>query len=243
MSIKSREDANKYYTIVNELIDDYIDKWKIRPANLRKYLKEGSSKIEKFITRNGLADIAGIKQVINDVIDDRVHMEKDGVLTFENFKLFESDEFKVTSLIQCLYKGVGKADIKSEKVLADHFDANLSQIDVVDSEKHLFKINDWENKDLLVIIYSNDEFEIIKNNIKEYLLHELLKKEVEFVGMKLNIESFVDISKFEKSIDDKLTDEKLTDLVNDAIKNEYSKFILTKTDTHFIWKKEKEESK
>ena len=240
MSIKSREDANKYYTIVNELIDDYIDKWKIRPVNLRKYLKQGSAKIENFIKRNGLTDIAGIKQVINDVIDDRVHMERDGVLTFENFKLFESDEFKVTSLIQCLYKGIGKTDIKTEKVLADHFDANLSQIDVVDSEKHLFKINDWENKDLSVIIYSNEEFDIIKNNIKEYLLHELLKKEVEFVGIKLNIEGFVDTEKFEKSVEDKLTDEKLTELVNEAIKSEYSKFALTKTETHFIWKKVKE---
>lgn len=240
MSIKNREDANKYYTIVNELINDYVDKWKIRPASLRKYLKAGSTKIESFITRNGLNDIIGIKQIINDVIDDRVNMEKDGVLTFENFKLFESDEFKITSLIQCLYKGVGKTDIKSEKILADHFDTNLSKIDVVDSEKHLFKINDWENKDLLVIIYNNDEFDIIKNNIKEYLLNELLKKEIEFSGIKLNIEKFVDKEKFEKSVDEKLTDEKLTDLVNEAIKNEHSKFKLTKTDTHYIWKKVKE---
>lgn len=237
MSIKNKEDANKYYTIVNELIDEYIDKWKIRPVNLRKYLKRDSLKIEKFITRNGLSDITGIRRVINDVIDDRVHMEKDGVLTFESFKLFESDEFKVSSLVQCLYKGIDRTDIKAEKVLADHFDSNLSQIDVVDSEKHLFKISDWENSEILVIIYSKEEFEIIQNNIKEYLLNDLLKKEVEFSGIKLNIESFVDNDKFQKAIDEKLTDEKLTELINEAIKESQSEFTLTKTDTHFIWQK------
>ena len=38
MSINNREDANKYYQIMNELVDEYIDKWKIRPAKLKKYL-------------------------------------------------------------------------------------------------------------------------------------------------------------------------------------------------------------
>ena len=32
MSINSREDANKYYQVVNKLVDEYIDKWKIKPS-------------------------------------------------------------------------------------------------------------------------------------------------------------------------------------------------------------------
>ena len=182
MSITSREDANKYYQVVNKLVDEYMDKWKIRPTNLKRYLKIGSDKFEKFIERNGLKDINGIKQVINDVINDRVHMEKDGVLTFESFKVFESDEFKITSLLQCLYKGIGKTDIKAEKLLADHFDANLSQIDIVDSDKHMFKISNWENTELLVIIYNKDEIDIIKGNIKEYLVDKLSDEEIELLG-------------------------------------------------------------
>jgi hypothetical protein len=115
MSISSREDANKYYQVVNKLVDEYMDTCKIRPVNHKKYLKEDSDKFRKFIERNGLKDVNGIKQVIKDVLEDRVHMETDGVLTFESFKVFESDEFKITSLVQCLYKGVGKTDIKAEK--------------------------------------------------------------------------------------------------------------------------------
>ena len=31
MLINNREDANRYYQIINDLIDDYIYKWKIKP--------------------------------------------------------------------------------------------------------------------------------------------------------------------------------------------------------------------
>ena len=32
MSINNSEDANKYYQMINGLVDDYIDKWKVRPS-------------------------------------------------------------------------------------------------------------------------------------------------------------------------------------------------------------------
>lgn len=236
MSISSREDANKYYQVVNKLVDEYIDTWKIKPTNLKKYLKVGSDKFEKFIERNGLKDVNGIKQVISDIIEDRVHMETDGVLTFESFKVFESDEFKITSLIQCLYKGIGKTDIKTEKFLADHFDTNLSQIDIIDSDKHMFKINNWENEDLLVIVYNKDEFDIIRENIKEYLLYELLQKQVDLiVGVSVKLEGLIDKEKFETEIESKLTDKVITDLINDSLESNYTRFNFEKKDNYYLW--------
>ena len=237
MSINSREDANKYYQQVNKLIDNYMDEWKIKPSNLKRYLKAGSDKFEKFINRNGLKDINGIRQVINDVIDDRVHMEADGVLTFENFNIFESDEFKLTSIIQCLYKGIGKTDIKTEKFLADHFDANLSQIEIIDTDKHMFKISNWENEDLLVIVYSNDEFDIIRENIKDYLLEELLKKEVDLVGLSIKLSNIVDKDKFETALEEQLDDDRITDLINNSLENNFTKFDFEKTDSYYLWTK------
>ena len=125
MSINTREDANKYYQMVNTLIDDYIDKWKIRPSNLKRYLQPCSERFNKFLKRNGLKEIKGAERILRDVIEDREAMEKDGVITFENFQLFESEEFKLSSLKQCLYKGIEKASNKHEKALADHFDTSL----------------------------------------------------------------------------------------------------------------------
>ena len=49
MSIKSREDANKYYQIVNELVDEYMAKGKIRPSNLKVILATGSKNFNNFI--------------------------------------------------------------------------------------------------------------------------------------------------------------------------------------------------
>ena len=64
------------------------------------------------------------------------------ILKYENFKLLESEEFKVLDLKQCLYKGIEKATINHEKILADFFDLSLSQIDPISSDKHTF----WTGK-------------------------------------------------------------------------------------------------
>ena len=178
MSINNREDANKYYQQINELIDDYMDKWKIRPSNLKRYLQPGSERFTKFLHRNNLKEVNGIDRVLSDIIEDRVNMEEDGVLTFESFKLFESNDFKVSNLKQCLYKGIDKADLNMEKVLADVFDTNLGSIDVVDSDKHIFNVDN-----LNVIVYSKEDLEIIKNNIIDYLYEELKSKKVLLGGL------------------------------------------------------------
>jgi len=177
--INNREDANKYYQQVNELIDEYIDKWKIKPSSLGRYLKPGSDRFNKLLGRNNLKEVNGIDRVLSDVIEDRVNMERDAVLTFENFKFFESDEFKISNLKVCLYKGIEKVDLNMEKVLADVFDTNLSAIDVVDSDKHIFKVNDGVD----VIVYSKEDLEIIKNNMIDFLFEELKSKKVLLGGI------------------------------------------------------------
>ena len=183
MSINNREDANKYYQQINELIDDYMDKWKIRPSNLKRYLQPGSERFTKFLHRNNLKEVNGIDRVLSDVIEDRVNMESDGVLTFESFKYFESNEFKTASMKECLYKGIEKADINLEKTLADVFDTNLGSIDVVDSDKHIFKVNDWNNNDVNVLIYSKEDLNIIKNNMVDFMFEELKTKKILLGGI------------------------------------------------------------
>ena len=101
-------------------------------------------RFNRFLERNKLKDIKGCDRILKDVIEDRFSLEKDGVLTFESYKVFESDEFKISSMKECLYKGIEKSTTKMEKILADYFDTNLSDIDIEDSSKHKFKINDEE---------------------------------------------------------------------------------------------------
>lgn len=235
MSIKSREDANKYYQIVNELVDEYMSKGKIRPSNLKRYLQPGSERFKKFLIRNKLNEITGIDRVLSDVIEDRANMESDGVLTFENFKFFESDEFKIASMKQCLYKGIEKADLNMEKVLADIFDTNLGSIDIVDSEKHCFKIEDEEE----VFIYSKEDISVIGLNIIDHLYDELCKKEVVLADdISINLSDLVGKESFEKKMHDFFTEEFLLKLIGKLLDSEYYKEgESVGKGNHFVWRK------
>ena len=55
--INNSEDLNKYYNIVNQYVDEYIDKWKIKPTNLKNYLLGNKSRLVNFLEKKGLKDI------------------------------------------------------------------------------------------------------------------------------------------------------------------------------------------
>lgn len=224
MSINTREDANRYYQVINGLVDDYIDKWKIRPSSLKRYLQPGSERFNKFLERNKLKDIKGAEVILKDIIEDRNHMESDGVITFESFKLFESEEFKIHSLKQSLYKGIEKATSSQEKVLADHFDTNLGDIDIVDADKHIFKINDWNNQDIKVVIYSKEDLEIILGNMIDHLYTELSKSKISLTdSISIELSDLVKEEVFENKMFDFFTPEFLNKTISDLLEGEYQK--------------------
>lgn len=238
MSINNREDANKYYQLINELVDEYIDKWKIRPSRLGKYLRPGSDRFNKFLMRNNLSEVKGAEVILKDIIEDRVHMEKDGVMTFESFHLFESDDFKIDSMKECLYKGIEKADIKMEKILADVFDTNLGSIDIVDADKHIFKIEDWEGEDKKVIIYSDEDLEVIKTNMVENLYEELRKKKVELsskvsvdLGDLIREDDFTGMMSDQLDKTDNFTNSLLNEIITDLLEFDFKQ----EESGYFIW--------
>ena len=243
MSINNREDANKYYQLINELVDEYIDKWKIRPSRLGKYLRPGSDRFNKFLMRNNLSEVKGAEVILKDIIEDRVHMEKDGVMTFESFHLFESDDFKIDSMKECLYKGIEKADIKMEKILADVFDTNLGSIDIVDADKHIFKIEDWEGEDKKVIIYSSDDDLLtIKENIMNHLYEDISKRKIELTDkISIDLNNLIDENDFEDYIDETFglpgyfPNKKFLDIITDLL-TDYKYFKeFTDSDIYHIW--------
>ena len=78
--------------------------------------------------KKGLNDISNINRVLLDIVDDRIALDSDSVLKFENFKFFESEEFKIIDMKQCLYKGIEKATINHEKVLADYLKLKILKL-------------------------------------------------------------------------------------------------------------------
>ena len=168
-------------------------------------------------------------RVVLDIVEDRVAMHNDSVMTFENFKFFESDEFKIIDMKQCLYKGIDKTNIRHEKILADYYDVSLSQIDVVSPDKHIFKIDD-----LNIVIYDEDELNIIKENIKDYVLNQTFNKSVKLdlgnsdLDLNVNIKDFMDEDKFKNKIDEILSPENVKSIISSILDCE--KALLTNDD-------------
>lgn len=234
MSINNREDANKYYQMINDLVDEYTEKNKIRPSNLKRYLQPGSERFNRFLERNKLKDIKGASIILKDIIEDRESMEKDGVITFESFKMFESEEFKIHSMKQCLYKGIEKATQQMEKVLADHFDTNLGDIDIVDADKHIFKISDWNNHDIKVVIYSKEEMDVILTNIVEHLYGELSKKKIELSQhISIELSDLIKEDAFATKIENILTGDLAKKLISDCLDNGFN--FKDEFKGYFIW--------
>jgi hypothetical protein len=197
--INNTNDLNKYYTLVNQYIDEYLDKG-IKASKLNKYLNK--SRLQNFLERKGLMDIQKIDQVVKDVLNDRVSIEKDTIMKFESFKLFESNGIQFDSVKECLYKNVGGSTISHEKILADFYDVSLSQIDIVrKTEEHCFRV-DKIGGEVNCIIYTKDDLEIISENFKELIINKLPEKNIE-LEYKLNIpvKEFIDYDKLKKYLD------------------------------------------
>lgn len=234
MSITNSEEANQYYKLVNQLVDEYVEGHKIRPSKLSAYLKPGGQRFNKFLERNKLKDIVGADRILRDVIEDREHMEKDGVITFESFKIYESSEWKIPNLRECIYKGIDKADIKMEKVLADYFDINLGAIDVVDTDKHKFSVEDWKNDDWKIVIYSEEELQVIKENIVEYLYDEVCKKEIDLSeNIKLKLSDLIEETKFTSQTEEILNNQKVCEIITNCLGDDWS--FEAKTKDYYIW--------
>lgn len=232
--IKNREDANKYYGLINDLVDDYIDKWKIRPSSLKRYLSPGSQRFNKFLERNKLREIIGADTILKDIIEDRESMELDGILKFESFKMFESEEYKIASLKECLYKGIEKATSKMEKIIADHFDVNLGEIDIIDSGKHLFKLNDWNNDDHQVIVYTKDEIEVIKFSMIDHLYNEISKKKIELTEkISIELSDLIKKDQFKERLNTLFTKEFTINMISEAIGKNWK--LKDEIGDHFIW--------
>jgi hypothetical protein len=236
MSINNREDANKYYEIINSLIDQYIEKWKIKPSRLKRYLKPGTERFDNFLTKNKLNGIKGADKVLKDVIEDRVAMEKDSIMTFENYKFFESEDYNLVELETTLYKGLGKANVSMEKYLADYYDTNLSDIDIVDTDKRLFRVSAWSYKDVNVIIYTDEDMEVIKGNVIDFYYNELKNKDV-ILSDNITIRMFDLMTRenLERVLSKRLefgSDSNLIDIISDIINGD-----LVKNDNnkYFIW--------
>ena len=213
--ISNREEANKYYKLVNNAINDFMGETKARPSEVHKYLTKNGA---KFLKKIELSDVEGIDSVLNDVLLHRRHMEDDKVITFESFsKLNESSI------------NVGSPSVEHEKILADIFNTSLGHIDVLDPQLHLFKISDF-GKDIFAIIFNESEISKIKEELIIKIKNEVISKVINvsdvdgisITPIKFWLSDVLDETKLSESVNSKISSDLVFDFIKSSFSNEVS---------------------
>ncbi len=161
--ITSREEANLYYQKVNDAVDDFVKKTSARPTEVSRYLSKNS---KRFLIQNDLHEIDGIETILSDVINHRKHMEKDKIVTFESFtKMNES------------FISLSEPSVDYEKILADKFNTSLGHIVLLDSELHIYKVEDF-GKVFYASVLSENDIESIKIKLINNLIDEIKSQSI-----------------------------------------------------------------
>jgi len=154
--ITNTQEVNTYYKIINESLWDYIEKWNIKPTELKRYFSD-KKKIEKFLERNNISDVERIFTIFDDVMDHITHMEMDGVKKFESYD----------------------SDIASnhEKILCDVYNTSLSSIDKLSKIENIYKVDDFGKK-VICLLKSDEEMAELSENILDSMIKESLDKKL-----------------------------------------------------------------
>jgi hypothetical protein len=148
--ITNREEANSYYKKINEIIDEYINNWKIKPTEVYHYFNRN---MNSFIDEIGMSDVIGIQKVVEDIISHKKNIELDSVMTYENFNLSSIS-----------------TELEKEKVIGDFFNVGLGHIEILDRENNIFRVKDF-GKNIFVGCLSQEDV----NKLKELLVNEIVE--------------------------------------------------------------------
>ena len=81
--ISDRKELSQYYDLINNKVEEYFTKYKIRPVEFLNYLRNNIDEIKEEF---GVSDVIGIDKVIFDVCHHYIHSHDDNILKFESFR-------------------------------------------------------------------------------------------------------------------------------------------------------------
>jgi hypothetical protein len=221
-----KNNINSYYKKVNDAIDKYFDDHKVRPSSIKRFLKPNSVGMVKFIEMNDFKNIKGIEMIIRDVVDDRNSMEEDGVLTFESFHSVNEDHVTDDSDVSSnfIYSLIDKplVPIKYEKVIADKYNISLGHVEPFDLNKHEYNVEIPGSENLDIFILSSEDLAKVKESILSNVYDSYGSDNMKFGD--IDIVAFSDFlvnkEEFVKISTDKLSDDKLINIIDEMMRQE-----------------------
>ena len=208
--ISNRDEANTYYKTVSKAVNDFASETKSKPSEMYKYL---SNNKKTFLKRLELDDVVGIENVLNDVLSHKKHLEDDQIINFESF----SQMFENTIVLK-------SPNVEYEKVLADFFNTSLGHIDLVDSQNHIFKINDFGKEVYSVIIDDSEMSDIEKSMIKS-ISEDIVSKVISisecntipFSPMKFWLSDFIELDRLDEVVKSKISSDLVFDYFSKSV--------------------------
>lgn len=208
--IETKEEANMYYEIVNRAVDEYVDKWGVRPSMLSKYLSGAKSRA-RLLASAGVEDVQNIDRVLDDVLEDREAMERDRVMTFESFSAGEGHE----------------------RAAAEHCRTSLGHVVAKADYDHVYHVEDMGDTRTLAV-RSDEDMEAFKRLVADRLAQEVLGDETTIhktdlglssgrrvrTRVNLRMEDIVDRVMLQEALDETLDTKKLTEIMTEYL-NDY----------------------
>jgi hypothetical protein len=154
-----KSNIDGYYELVNTKMDDYFGN-NVTPQGLNTYFSNEYG-INKFMKREELDDVDGIKRIIKDVIEDRLATDEN-VKTFEQYNT-KVDRFKVNFDIT---QDIEKAIADLYRVSLGHVESKQNKIKLkgIKKEQELYV---FTNANLKVMYYN------IATNMYDVFVHDL----------------------------------------------------------------------
>ncbi len=208
--IETRKQLNDFFKKVNEEVDKYIIEHHIKPSRLAKYIISNGG-IDKFVEEIGLSEVEGINKVVDQVLKSRVHMEKDGIMKFEAFRLNENVMERPTTInTDIIFDTLQSATVEHEKILGDHFDVSLGHIEEFNPSQHIYIVDATDGK-YYAYAFTDSDIDTMLNNIKEFVYNNLPLE----IEVKLTDKQSIKIPVSEVSVETKVDSLNITSILED----------------------------
>lgn len=219
--ISNSKELNHYYNLVNTKLKKYSD-MNISPESMAKYLAPGTQNFNNFISEDDdLKDVDGIEVVLKDIIQDTYAAFKDGL--FKKIQKGSVQKFENYAINESIFDfETSEEDIKHhEKALADIYKSNLSYINIVRKDIHLYSVND-DGVMKQAIIFTAKELKRVKENMLKELINSTRNKyylfnDIHAIGFeiekKIKLEDILNYDILKELLDTQITDDDVVETI------------------------------
>lgn len=240
-SILTKKDYDLYFDGKKRTIYDAKKEF-LDPKNLSKLIEDIKwAGYISFVKISGISDSKLneqrykdlVRKLLNEIIRDRIALEKDkfDTMKVEKLETFSQKIYEVKLPVMKLDEIVDDVTLVTndtlKRVLVSYYKTHEDYIDLVDKKKHLFKVHDMTG-DILnnsrvsfdVCIFEKQDVERIKNNLVDFSIgefHRELPNTLNIFGVNLKPSSFINKDELKSVFEQVFTIQEVTKIIESIL--------------------------